>query len=366
MAAPIPVRKIIHVDMDAFYASVEQHDRPELKGKPVVVGGSPESRGVVAAASYEARKFGVRSAMSCAKAHRLCPQAHFVPPNFTRYVEVSRQVREVFKEVTPHVEPLSLDEAYLDVTENLKGEPRASELARWIRAEIRARTGLTASAGVGPNKFVAKLASDYKKPDGLTVVRPERVLEFVAPLPVEALWGVGPVTAKKLHAIGLRHVGDLRKVSLSELRAHLGSFADFIRGLAFGEDGRPVESEWTAKSVGSETTFDVDHTALEPLLDTLNEQARELEESLRSDAFLARTVTLKVRYDDFKTITRSRSYRRPFFEAPLLYRTAAELLRSSTEAGSRPVRLIGISVSNLIGEDEPLQLWLDLPEDLFI
>jgi DNA polymerase-4 len=347
--------------MDAFYASVEQRDRPELRGKPVVVGGDPSGRGVVAASSYEARKFGVRSAMSAAKAYRLCPQAIFVKPNFHKYKEVSEQIHSIFNEITPMVEPLSLDEAYLDVTQNLLNEPLASKVARYIKDRIKQVTQLTASAGVGPNKFIAKIASDLKKPDGLVVIPPERVLEFLEKLPVEKIWGVGPATAESLHRLGLRTAGDIRRASLSELERELGKYGPFLHGLSQGIDDRPVESDWEPKTRGTETTFEKDILERDYLVQVLEDQAAEIADELKEMDRPARTVTLKLRYADFTTITRSRTLARPFYDAKTIFKTAAELLDDKTEAGARPVRLIGVSVSSFIGPDEPLQLWLDLP-----
>src|SRR5919201_966412 len=235
------MRPIVHVDMDAFYASVEQRDDPSLRGKPVAVGGQPNQRGVVAAASYEARRFGVRSAMSMAKAVRLCPSLLIVPPDFARYQNVSNAVFAILREVTPLVEPLSLDEAYLDVTENAWGDPLATSVARRLKQRIRAETGLTASAGVAPNKFLAKIASGWQKPDGLTVISPERVEGFLQQLPVDALWGVGPVTARKLRARGIERLVDIRPIDPGDLRKTVGSLADWLRQLAHGVDDRPVE-----------------------------------------------------------------------------------------------------------------------------
>ena len=234
------MRRILHLDMDAFYASVEQRDNPDLRGRPVAVGGDPGTRGVVAAASYEARTFGVRSGLSMAKAVRLCPSLIIVRPNFSRYKAVSDTVFNLYRSVTPLVEPLSLDEAYLDVTENAWSEPLATTVARRLKDEVRAATGLTVSAGVAPNKFLAKIASDWQKPDGLTVVAPERVESFLQGLPVEALWGVGPVTAKKLRARGIEKLVDVRTADPDALRAAVGTMADWLRRLAEGVDDRPV------------------------------------------------------------------------------------------------------------------------------
>ena len=234
------MRRIVHLDMGAFYASVEQRDDARLRGKPVVVGARPESRGVVAAASYEARAFGVRSAMPMARALRLCPELVVVPPDFERYRRVSNQVMEILRACTPLVEPLSLDEAYLDVTENAWGEPLGMEVAKRLKRQIVAETQLTASAGVAPNKFLAKIASGYRKPDGLTVIAPERVESFLRELPVEALWGVGPVTAKKLHQAGITRLTDVRTVDIERLREVVGSLADWLRQLSHGDDPRPL------------------------------------------------------------------------------------------------------------------------------
>src|SRR4051794_3190720 len=249
------IRRIVHMDMDAFYASVEQRDNPALRGLPVAVGGSPEQRGVVAAASYEARRFGVRSAIPMSRAVRLCPALVIVPPDFSKYRTVSRQVFEIFRSVTPLVEGLSLDEAYLDVTDNAWGETLAMVVARRLKAAIREQTGLTASAGVAPNKFLAKIASGWQKPDGLTVIAPERVEPFLQGLPVDALWGVGPVTARKLRARGIERLVDIRAVDPTLLRDAVGSLADWLQQLARGVDDRVVVADHEPKSSGSENTF---------------------------------------------------------------------------------------------------------------
>ena len=345
--------------MDAFYASVEQRDRPELRGRPVAVGGSPDGRGVVASASYEARKFGIRSAMSSAKAYRLCPQVVFVYPDFSRYQEASERIHEIFEEVTDKIEPLSLDEAYLDVTTNKLGEPLASKIALHVKNRIREATGLTASAGVGPNKFIAKIASDLRKPDGLVVVPPERVLAFVEKLPVERLWGVGPATAKTLHEIGLYSVSDIRKRSIEEMERALGKFGAFLHRLSYGEDDREVETEWEPKSSGTETTFEKDVLDTLFLGDTLEDQAADIVRHLKKIDRRAKTVTIKLRYSDFTTITRSRTLWSYTEDPVLIADTARQLLTQSTEAGRQPVRLIGLSMSGFIHPGEPEQLWLD-------
>ena len=336
--------------MDAFYASVEQRDRPELRGQPVAVGGDPGGRGVVAAASYEARAFGVRSAMSMAKAVRLCPSLLIVRPNFTRYRAVSQQVFEIFRSVTPLVEPLSLDEAYLDVTENAWGEPLATTVARRLKTEIVAATGLTASAGVAPNKFLAKIASGWKKPDGLTVISPERVEHFLQGLPVDALWGVGPVTARKLRARGIAKLVDVRAADPVMLREAVGSLADWLQQLAVGVDDRAVEPRHEPKSSGSENTFARDLVNLDEIRDEIDGMARDAASWLTRQALFARTVTIKVRYDDFTTITRSHTTGPSRDEDGIARRAVALLAR--TEAGRRPVRLLGVSVHNLCADGD--------------
>jgi DNA polymerase-4 len=355
------IRKIIHVDMDAFYTSVEQRDRPEIRGKPVVVGGSPEGRGVVASASYEARRFGIRSAMSAAQAKRLCPSLIFVRPDFDKYVEASRRIREIFAEVTDLYEPLSLDEAYLDVTVNKLGEPLAGKIALWIKNQIKARLNLTASAGVAENKFLAKIASDLKKPDGLVIITPEKSFDFIATLPVEKLWGVGPATAKRLHDLGIFKTADFRAMDVFEAEKKLGKHGVFLHGLAHGIDDRVVDPSQDSKSCGSETTFDKDILDIYVLIDYLEEIAEGLSSELKKMERPGKTVTLKLRYADFKTITRSKTLPR-FTDSPKkIHETAVELLRGHTDAGQKPCRLIGISISGLRDENEPEQLWLEFP-----
>jgi len=339
-------RRIIHVDMDAFYASVEQRDRPELRGRPVAVGGSPASRGVVAAASYEARRFGVRSAIPMSRAVRLCPALVIVRPDMQKYRTVSNQVFDIFRSVTPLVEPLSLDEAYLDVTENAWHEPLATIVARRIKALIRETTGLTASAGVAPNKFLAKIASGWQKPDGLTVISPEKMESFLAELPVEALWGVGPVTAGRLHACGVTRLTQVRTADPAVLEEAVGGLAPWLRQLAAGHDDRPVQPNREAKSSSSECTYAEDLTDLERMRDEIAEMARENAEWVVRKGLLARTVTVKVRYADFTTITRSHS-RAPTDDVADIVRRAVALLEK-TDAGRRPVRLLGAGVHGLI------------------
>ena len=341
------LRKILHVDMDAFYASVEQRDDPTLRGRPVAVGGSPESRGVVAAASYEARAFGVRSALPMSRAVRLCPELVVVRPDFGKYGEVSRQVFEIFREVTPLVEPLSLDEAYLDVTENSWCEPLAVDVARRIKARIREKTQVTASAGVATNKFLAKIASGWKKPDGLTVISPERVESFLKQQPVEALWGVGPVTARKLKAVGIRMLVDVRSADGEVLRRCVGSWGESLRELAFGRDERPVTPNHERKSIGCEETFARDLVDVERIRRELESLARNAATVLARKGLLARTVVLKLRYSNFETITRSETRQPPTSsEEEIVARTVA--LLEKTEAGKRPVRLLGASLHGLV------------------
>jgi DNA polymerase-4 len=352
-------RKIIHVDMDAFYASVEQRDDPALRGRPVVVGGTPDGRGVVAAASYEARRYGIRSAMSAARARKLCPDAVFLPGDFAKYRRVSRQVFAIFHDVTEHVEGLSLDEAYLDVTENTLGLALAQDVAEVIRQRIRDELGLTASAGVAPLKFVAKIASDQRKPDGLTVVAPERVLGFIHPLPVERLWGVGPATAERLHAAGIRTIGDLAALDQGQVRARLGDRSMGLWRMSQGIDPRPVRRRTGRKSRGAERTFSEDVDDLAVLTERVRELAERTCDELAARGERARTVVLKVRYADFTTITRSRTLPRPTNDPREVARTASELLVDHTEAAVRPVRLVGVSLTGFGGtSSHPRQLRL--------
>jgi DNA polymerase-4 len=331
--------------MDAFYASVEQRDNPALRGHPVAVGGDPDKRGVVAAASYEARVFGVRSAIPMARAVRLCPSLVIVRPDFTKYRAVSQQVFNIFRSVTPLVEPLSLDEAYLDVTENAWGETLGMTVARRLKEAIRAATGLTASAGVAPNKFLAKIASGWQKPDGLTVIAPERVETFLQGLTVDALWGVGPVTARKLRARGIEKLVDVRTASADALRETVGSLADWLQQLARGVDDRPVVSEHDPKSSGSENTFAQDLTNIDEIRNEIRGMACDAAAWLVRHELYARTVTIKVRYNDFTTITRSHT-ELPTRDTDNIVHRAVQLL-DRTEAGTRAVRLLGVSVHNL-------------------
>ena len=347
--------------MDAFYASIEQRNAPDLKGKPVIVGGKPESRGVVASASYEARRFGVRSAMSCAQAQRLCPQAIFVTPHFEHYQEASHELHRLFRQVTSLIEPLALDEAYLDVTENLLNEPIAKNIALFLKKEIEKRLGITASAGVGPNKFIAKLASEQNKPDGLVVIPPEKISSYIAHLPVEKLWGVGPATSKKLHSLGIFTTADVRKRGLKEFERLMGSSAFFLYELSHGRDHRRVEPESEAKSRGTESTFSKDILDPHILTQTLLSHCEELSESLLQADEQGRTLTLKIKYSNFQQITRSHTLSQPTNQAHRLAEIASHLLFKGTEVGHRPVRLLGVSVSNLIHPEDPIQLSFEFP-----
>jgi DNA polymerase-4 len=338
--------------MDAFYASVEQRDQSALQGRPVAVGGRPDRRGVVAAASYEARAFGVRSAMAMATAVKRCPSLVIVPPDFQKYKTASASVFAIFREITPLVEPLSLDEAYLDVTENAWQEPLATTVARRLKARIRSETGLTASAGVAPNKFLAKIASGWRKPDGLTVIAPDRVEAFLQRLPVDALWGVGPVTARKLRSRGIERLVDVRQTEPAVLREAVGSLADWLRQLACGIDERPVVPSRETKSSGSEVTYPEDLTDYDIITRETAAMAAEAAAWLSRRALLARTVTVKVRFPDFVTVTRSHTSTPTRDEASIVRRSLQLLDR--TEARTRLVRLLGVSVHNLVRAETAL------------
>jgi DNA polymerase-4 len=340
------LRRILHVDMDAFYASVEQRDDPALRGRPVAVGGSPQSRGVVCAASYEARAFGVRSAIPMSRAVRLCPELTVIPPDFRKYREVSNRVFEIFRGVTPLVEPLSLDEAYLDVTENAWNLPLGVDVARRIKQSIRDTMNLTASAGVAPNKFLAKIASGWKKPDGLTVIAPERVETFLQKLPVDALWGVGPVTAGKLRAAGIARLVDVRAADVDVLRRAVGSYAETLRRLSLGEDDRAVEPNRERKSIGCEETYARDLSEIEPIRREVEALARHAAGILVRMELFARTVVLKLRYATFQTITRSET-REPATRSGDEIAARALVLLEKTAAGRQPVRLLGVSLHGL-------------------
>ncbi len=340
-------RAIIHVDMDAFYASVELKDNPRLIGKPVVVGGLPESRGVVAAASYEARTFGIHSAMPMARAVRLCRDLVILPPRFDRYEEESRAIRQIFDRYTPVVEPRSLDEAFLDVTGSQRLHGRAPEIGRKIQESIGRERRLSASAGVAGCKFIAKLASDLEKPGGLIVVEPGTEKEFLRPLPVGRMWGVGPVTERVLHRLGVRTIGDLQRLRAETLRADLGSLADQLIELARGRDQSPVEPAGETKSLSAEITFADDLTDLDELERQLLALAERVAERLRAEDLAGRTVTIKVRFADFRTVTRSASLGEPTHSTEEIYALACALLREKAGVKERAVRLLGIAISHL-------------------
>jgi len=337
---------ILHVDMDAFYASVEQRERKELRGKPVIVGGPKDARGVVSAASYEARAFGVRSAMPLRVAARLCPQGCFLPVRMELYQEVSRAIFAIFGQYSPLVEPLSVDEAFLDLhgCERLFGDPvRAAEL---LRAQIRRDLDLTASVGVAPNKFLAKIASDLDKPDGLVVVPADDIAGFLAPLPVERMWGVGPKAAEKLHRAGVRTFDDLRKAGPRRLREWFGSYADRFYDLAAGRDARPVTPPSAPKSIGHETTFSEDVGDADALHGTLVALTDAVAQRLRRHGLKARTITLKVRDASFRTITRRHSLDAPTCVTDTLLRAVLQLWEHEVPAAG-PIRLLGVSASGL-------------------
>jgi DNA polymerase-4 len=353
--ADAPVRKIIHVDMDAFYASVEQRDDPALKGKPVAVGYAA-ARGVVAAASYEARKFGVRSALPSVTAMRRCPELVFVKPRFEVYRAVSRQIHAIFADYTPLIQPLSLDEAYLDVTANLRGIETAWATAREIRARILEETGLTASAGISYNKFLAKLASDQRKPNGQFAVTPEMGAAWVETLPVKRFHGVGPVTAKKMEGLGIETGADLRAKPIEFLRAHFGSSAEWYYAIARGEDDRPVDADRIRKSSGSETTFDRDLVEVAEIEAGVLEMAEEVWIWCEKAQEFGRTVTVKIKYGDFQIITRSRSLSAGLVDRREALREMSLILIRSVLPTPKGIRLVGVTVSNFeerLGEELP-------------
>ena len=340
------MRKIIHVDMDAFYASVEQRDDPSLRGRPVVVGGS-SSRGVVAAASYEARKFGVHSAMPSVVAARKCPGLVFVKGRFDVYRSVSRQVRDIFRSVTDLVEPLSLDEAYLDVTAAADRTRTATDIAREVKRLIREETGLTASAGVSFNKFLAKVGSGYRKPDGLTVIRPHEADAFIRRLDIEKFHGVGPVTAGKMRDMGIHTGADLLEWSEADLRARFGKTGGYFYRIARAQDDRPVRTSRTRKSLGAERTFHTDIGDVSEMQERLRDIAAKVSERAERARIEGYTVTLKIKYHDFEQTTRQTTTDSPVQDRERLYELADLLLRKAPEPPSRPVRLLGITISNL-------------------
>ncbi len=344
-----PVRKIIHVDMDAFYASVEQRDNPELRGKPLAVGGSA-ARGVVAAASYEARAFGVHSAMPSVTAKRKCPDLIFVPPRFDVYRAVSQQIREIFAEYTPMIEPLSLDEAYLDVTQNLKGMEIATEIALEIRTRIKQVTGLNASAGISYNKFLAKMASDLNKPNGQAVITPKNGPAFVETLPVKKFHGVGPATAERMHKYGIETGLDLKSKSLAFLQEHFGKAGPYFYGIARGIDERQVKPDRVRKSIGAEDTFAEDIDDLELATAELRPLAEKVWRYCETGGIGAKTVTVKIKYSDFTQATRSRTSSSPVADIGAVLDIASALL-ATVHPFTRPVRLLGITLSSLTNEE---------------
>ena len=352
-------RKIIHVDMDAFFASVEQRDQPDYKGKPLIVGGQPNSRGVVAACSYEARKFGIHSAMPSSRAYRLCPDAIFVPPRFEAYRQVSNQIRTIFWHYASEVEPLSLDEAYLDVSYTSDFDGSATLIAQAIKRDILAETGLTASAGVSFNKFLAKIASDMDKPNGLYVIKPEQGQAFVADLAIGKFHGIGPATEGKMKKIGIATGKELRQKSLAELVENFGKSGQYYFNIARAIDERPVRSQRERKSLGKETTFAQDVVSLGELTSKLNSLAEQVFNSLANQNRRARTLTVKIKYANFQQITRAHTEEHKLDLASL--KKLIPLLLTRTEAGQKPVRLVGLSLSGFDNpQAEKTQAQLDL------
>lgn len=340
-------RAILHIDMDAFYASVEQLDDPTLLGKPVIVGGSPEGRGVVSAASYEARQFGVHSAMPMKEALRRCPQAVVRTVRMRRYVMVSQTIHTIFTEYTPLIEPLSLDEAFLDVTGSLRLFGSVEQIGRTIKQRIWAETGLVASVGAAPNKFLAKLASDLEKPDGFVVITAENCQPILDPLPIRRMWGVGKVAAPRLQSLGLQTFRDLRTADAATLQHAVGNQAEHFRRLACGLDDRPVQSSHEAKSISSERTFATDIDDMTELRSILLEETEHVAERLRAQGLVARTVTLKLRYGDFRTITRSRTLDRATDVTDVLWENASGILVEWQKRSFAPLRLLGFGVGGL-------------------
>ncbi|MDR1742966.1 MAG: DNA polymerase IV [Dysgonamonadaceae bacterium] len=357
------MRKIIHIDMDAFYASIEQRDNPAFRGKPVAVGHSGK-RGVVAAASYEARRYGVRSAMASVTALRKCPQLIFVQPRFDVYKSVSRTIMDIFREYTDKVEPLSLDEAFLDVTENHKNMPSATLIAQEIKLRIKEKTNLTASAGVSFNKFLAKIASDYRKPDGLFVVRPQDAEKFIEQLAIDRFFGVGKVTAKRMAELDIKNGFDLKQKSLAELTRHFGKAGEMYYLFARGEDNREVETDHVRKSLGAEETFEDDLFETADLLAALKPIADEVARRAKKRDFSAKTVTLKAKYADFSLASRSKTLNRYIQSAEDLFEIGRELLLPlEDEIAAKKIRLLGLTLKNNETKPYPqvgqaMQLWI--------
>jgi nucleotidyltransferase/DNA polymerase involved in DNA repair len=354
------MRSILHVDMDAFYASVEQLDHSEYKGKPVIVGADPrggKGRGVVAACSYEARKFGVHSALPISRAWKLCPEGVYVRPRMERYVEVSRNVMEVFRRYTDLVEPLSIDEAFLDITGSVKLLGPADQIASAIKTEIKETTGLNASVGLAPNKFLAKIASDLRKPNAFVVVRESEIDTFLRDLPISRLWGVGPKTEQRLREMGFKTIGNIAAVTRESLVRSLGGLGEHLFQLSHGKDDREVEPNWEPKSVGTETTFNEDTADRELLLATILELSDHVAVRLRKDGYRARKVTLKLRYSDFETHTKQQSLKKAIVTGEEIAKVARGLFASFPM--KKRIRLIGVSAGELQGRDgDPQQLQL--------
>ena len=352
------MRKIIHVDMDAFFASVEQRDHPELKGKPLAVG-FDGPRGVVATASYEARKFGVHSAMSMAKAKQLCPSLIIVDSDHHHYSQVSHEIHEIFREYTDLIEPISIDEAFLDVTDNKKKMESAVDLAMEIKRKIHEKTKLTASAGISYNKFLAKIASDYRKPDGLFCIPPDEALDFIAQLPIEKFWGIGPKTANRMHQMGIFNGAQLRQVSSSHLIEVFGKAGAIYYNFSRGIDDRPVIVEHERKSVGCEQTFLEDLTLRGQLIIELYHTVMELVERIEKSGFKGKTLTLKVKYSDFSQITRSTTGNQILSSKDTILPLAKSLLQSIEFSPTHPIRLLGLSVSNPSQKEKAGPRWIE-------
>ncbi len=345
------VRKIIHIDMDAFYASVEQRNNPSLQGKPVIVGGPPDSRSVVSTCSYEARVYGIHSAMPTSEAYRRCPHGVFIThSNFDEYIYISKQINSIFKEVTDLVEPLSLDEAFLDVTTNKLKERSATQVAEWIRQRIKNVTKLTASAGVSYNKSLAKIASDWKKPDGLTVIIPTQAMEFLKTLPVKKFFGIGPVTAAKMAKMGIHTGGDLRKWPMWQLSEVFGEAGPWYYNVCRGIDNRSVTVEYERKSLGKERTFDQNKTNIDEMILFLTHLSASVWQELKERKLMGKTLTVKVKYSNFKQVTRSHTCANGIQSLNQTQNLATDLLKA-TRAGSQPVRLLGLSFSSLFPEE---------------
>jgi len=354
------MKKIIHIDMDAFYAAVEQRDNPDLRGKPVIVGGNPNQRGVVATCSYEARKFGIHSAMSSKRAFQLCPQAIFLKPRFHVYKEVSNQIRSIFHEYTDLVEPLSLDEAYLDVTENKKNMVSATMIAEEIKKAIFQTTGLTASAGISSNKFLAKIASDINKPDGVKLIHPDEAESFIEKLPIRKFFGIGPATEEKMLSLGIKTGLDLKRLTKEKLIENFGKSGTYFYSIARGVDTRDVEPNRLRKSYGKERTFHKDIDDMEFILNVLEEIAADIQSFTDTSSIKGKTIVLKVKYFDFNTATRSFTSLKPIVDSTEIMKIVNELLKK-TKIPSKKIRLIGITLTNLINEKENENAQLDLP-----